>query len=67
MNNSEIFMVSEHRGPKKMNDKKLFIVPGQYGLKKMNNRKIFTFSAPSGKQFNVGYALELIRRQEDDC
>jgi len=33
----------------------------------MNNRKIFTFSAPSGKQFNVGYALELIRRQEDDC
>ncbi len=61
MNNSEIFMVLEHRGPEKMNNKKLFIVPGQYGLKKMNNRKIFIFSAPSGKQFNVGYAFEHIK------
>jgi hypothetical protein len=43
MNNSEIFMLSEHRGPRKMNNKKLFIFLGQHGLKKMNNRKIFIF------------------------
>jgi hypothetical protein len=43
MNNSEIFIFSEHRGPKKMNNKKLFIFLGQHGLKKMNNRKIFIF------------------------
>ncbi|OUL07671.1 hypothetical protein B0533_13015 [Sedimentibacter sp. SX930] len=57
MNNSEIFMVLEHRGPKKMNNKKLFIVPGQYGPKKMNNRKIFIFSAPLRQTIQRGLCI----------
>lgn len=37
------------------------------GPEKMNNKKLFIFSAPYGNQFNVEYALELIRRQKNDC
>jgi hypothetical protein len=57
MNNSEIFMVSEHRSPKKMNNKNLFIFLGQSGTKKMNNRKIFIFSAPLQQSIQCGICI----------